>query len=170
MFRIPSNAGRVPLACTISILTSSLEKKIDWMPLLCLQVSRLTTELEEEVAKQQKNSASDESSVLNSSLDVQQQQSTGKSLNLLNNATVTVSVDNEAATTTSLIPTAAATVVTKETEGAATTTAIALPSGDGKVGHSTHVVATFKWDETAANQRVCLVKSFQELRNEPPPT
>merc|ERR1712029_1107422 len=87
---------------------------------LAVQVSRLTTDLEEEVSKQQKNVSGDDSLLVNSSVEVgrlellEQPQSVNgggfgvkhAGLSLLNNATVTVSVDNEAATTTSLIPTA----------------------------------------------------------------
>jgi len=81
---------------------------------LAVQVSRLTTELEEEVSKQKHNESA--SSILNTSsseaLGNQQPLATstvtnlttsGPKNSLLSGATVTVSVDNEAATTTSLI-------------------------------------------------------------------
>ena len=65
------------------------------------QVSRLTGELEAEIAKQ-KNDADE--SVLNTSVEATGSLPPTKN-NLLSGATVTVSVDNEAATTTSLIQT-----------------------------------------------------------------
>ena len=68
------------------------------------QVSRLTGELEAEIAKQKSDA---DESVLNTSVEATGNNSLPPSTknNLLSGATVTVSVDNEAATTTSLIQT-----------------------------------------------------------------
>ena len=92
------------------------------------QVSRLTGELEAEIAKQKSDV---DESVLNTSVEATGSNSLPPTKNnLLSGATVTVSVDNEAATTTSLIQTPNTSLVAAENEEKADTD---KPSDDVKV-------------------------------------